>query len=150
MLFWLLRLLQILVPTLMYWRNTTLFLLWSKLSKNKFVFVKLKKKYLLLIVSRRVLFWYTNTSFFKSYFYFRVFNGGPPDPTDIGHDVNILILTPVIVFRIVTEILMEDACLKPYVDLQNDLFCSTVVRYTILSHSFRLMLFPTQLQDVPV
>lgn len=149
MLFWLLRPLQILVLTLMYWRNTTLFLLWSKLSKNKFVFVKFKKN-LLLIVSRRVLFWYTNTSFFKSYFYFRVFNGGPPDPTDIGHDVNILISTPVIVFRIANEILMEDACLKPYVDLQNDLFCSTVVRYTILSHSFRLMLFPTQLQDVLV
>lgn len=149
MLFWLLRPLQILVLTLMYWRNTTLFLLWSKLSKNKFVFVKLKKN-LMLIVSRRVLFWYTNTSFFKSYFYFRVFNGGPPDPTDIGHDVNILISTPVIVCKTVNEILIKDACLKPYVDLQNDLFCSTVVRYTILSHSFRLMLFPTQLQDVPV
>lgn len=105
---------------------------------------------MLICKDRRVLFSYTNTSFFKSYFYFRVFNGGPPDPTDIGHDVNILILTPVIVFRIVNEILIEGACLKPYVDLQNDLFCSTVVRYTILSHSFRLMLFPTQLQDVPV
>lgn len=149
MLFWLLRPLQILVLTLTYWRNTTLFLLWSKLSKNKFVFVKFKKK---------ICCWYCQdeyyfdiqTHLFKSYFYFRVFNGGPPDPTDIGHDVNILISTPVIVFRIANEILMEDACLKPYVDLQNDLFCSTVVRYTILSHSFRLMLFPTQLQDVPV
>lgn len=149
MLFWLLRLLQILVPTLMYWRNTTLFLLWSKLSKNKFVFVKFKKKSAVDSVKTSIILIYKHI-FLKSHFYFRVFNGGPPDPTDIGHDVNILILTPVIVFRIVTEILMEDACLKPYVDLQNDLFCSTVVRYTILSHSFRLMLFPTQLQDVPV